>query len=238
MQAPDVSTDTSAKLFQAIEAGDAETVRVLLESDPTLVSVRRKDGLSGLTWAAYYRKPAICELFLSHGAKPDVFEAATLGLTETVEALARSDRSLVQRYSVDGWTALHLAAHFGHTETIRVLLASGADHRSVSRNSNGNQPLQAGTAGGSVEAVELLLKVGADPNHKSHGGYTALDIAAQQGNLGMLRALLGAGADVNVPMDTGKTPLDFAIEANHEAAVDLLEAAGARSGTPRKARKP
>jgi uncharacterized protein len=238
MQAPEVSMDTIAKLFQAIEAGDTETVRVLLESDPTLVSVRRKDGISALTWAAYYRKPAICDLFLVQGAKPDVFEAATLGLTERVDALVHSDRSLVERYSADGWTALHLAAHFGHVETMRALLASGADHRAVSRNSNGNQPLQAAAAGGSTAAVELLLRAGADPNHKSHGAYTALDIAAQQGNLGMLRALLAAGADVNTATDTGKTPLDFAIEANHEAAVDLLEGAGATSGPPRKSRKP
>jgi uncharacterized protein len=230
MQAADVSMSTSAQLFKAIEAGEVEAVRGLLADDPSLVSARRKDGVSALSWAAYYRQPAICELFLGQGANPDVFEAATLGLMDRLERLLKADPALVQKFSPDGWTPLHLAAHFGKVDAMRLLLSRGADHRAVSRNSNGNQPLQAAAAGGSAEAVELLIKARADPNHKSHGGYTALDIAAQQGDLRMIRSLLDAKADVNAHTDAGKTALDFAIEANHEEAVDLLERAGATSG--------
>jgi ankyrin repeat protein len=215
--------DTVPKLFKAIEAGDLAAVRTLLAANPSLAAAQNKDGASALTWATYYRRKEICDALLGGGLKPDIFEASGLGLRDRVEAFLESDRGLVDHYSFDGWTPLHLAAHFGHLDTMRTLLANGADHRAISRNSNRNQPLQAAAAGGQTAAVGLLLRAGAEPDARSHGGFTALHIAAQIGAIEMVGALLEAGSDPRARTDGGKTPVDFAIDGDHAEVVARLE---------------
>ena len=213
------------QLFKAIESGDTDAVRGLLEEDPGLADARNPEGASALLLSTYYRRTPISDLLLSSGARPDIFDAAALGLDDRVAQLARSDRALGRSYSHDGWTPLHLAAHFGRLDVMKTLLANGADHRAVSRNGNENQSLQAAAAGHQTAAVELLLKAGAAVDARSHGGFTALHIAASNGIPEMVRLLLKAGADAGAATDGGKTALEFAIEANRENVVDLLEAA-------------
>lgn len=218
--------EVRSRLFKAIEAGEVEEVRDLLQLDARLARQPNAEGASPLLWAAYYRQREICKLLLDHGAEADVFEASALDLDDRVKELLRADRSWVERYSYDGWTPLHLAGHFGSVKVMRTLIANGASHRAVSRNSNGNQPLQAAAAGRQVEAVKMLLKVGADVNARSEGGFTAIHIAAANGDEVLARALLGAGAVVDVRAEGGKTPMDIAIDADHGAIVDLLETTG------------
>src|SRR3989442_10926155 len=121
------SKDTIPKLFKAIEAGKLDEVRELIETDPKLASARNKDGASALTWAAYYRHKPICDLLLAAGLKADIFEASALGLKDRVEDLVKADRTAIGRDSFDGWTPLHLAAHFGRPEGMRILLSTRAD---------------------------------------------------------------------------------------------------------------
>lgn len=225
------------RLFKAIEAGETDTVRSLLDEDARLIDVRNKDGLGALVVSTYYRKTPIVELLLSRGVKPDVFEASALGMTDRVEDLVRKDRTLVGKYSPDGWTALHLASHFGKEDVMRALLAHGADHRAVSRNSNRNQPLQAAAAGGQVGAVRLLLKAGAEADARSHGGFTALHIAAENGSPEMVRMLLDAGADASATTENGKSAADFAKESGNPDLVTLLERASAARKPPAVARR-
>jgi len=225
MQEATNSEDTIPKLFKAIEAGKLDEVRELIETDPKLASARNKDGASALTWAAYYRHKPICDLLLATALKADIFEASALGLKDRVQDLVKADRAAVGRYSFDGWTPLHLAAHFGRLEVMRILLSNGADHRAVSRNSNRNQPLQAAAANRQTEAVELLLKAGADVDARSHGDFTALHIAAANGVTWMVEALLRAGAEAGAKTEGGKTPMDFAVDGDHSEVVALLERA-------------
>ena len=177
-----------------------------------------------MIWAAYHRHAAITDLLMGHGARPDVFEASALNLRDQLQELLRSDRTLVDSYSFDGWTPLHLAGHFGSLDAIRTLLSNGASHQAVSQNSNGNQPLQAAAAGRQVDAVGLLLDVGADVDAPSEEGFTALHSAAASGDVGLTRRLLEAGAAVDVKAQGGKTPVALAIEAGHADMVEMLGA--------------
>lgn len=222
--------DLKARLFQAIEAGDRDALERLLDTDPGLAAARNAEGASALMWAAYYRKWDLCDLLQERGAQPDVFEAAVLGLKDRVRALVRGNRALLGRTSFDGWTPLHLAAHFGRTDVVRALLAEGASHRAVSENSTKNQPLQAAAAGGQPEAVEVLLEAGADADARSHEGVTALHVAAANGRSEVVRLLLDAGARPDAKTDGGKTAQDFAREQGHDDLTDLLAEAETSSG--------
>lgn len=50
---------------------------------------------------------------------------------------------------------------------------------------------------GRKDVVEALLKAGADPNSKNDVGLSALQFAAQAGDVRMTKALLEKGADPN-----------------------------------------
>jgi ankyrin repeat protein len=144
--------------------------------------------------------------------EPDIFEAAAFGRTERLHALLEKDSGVARAFSPDGFTALHLAAFFGHPEAARALLAAGADANAVATNEEIGpvQPLHSASATGQVECARLLLECGADVNARQGGGFTALHAAALGRNEVLARLLIGAGADPRAETDDGVPPdLDF-----------------------------
>jgi uncharacterized protein len=224
-----VRADAGARehLFEAIKAGDLGRVRDLLEADPTLVDARTEGGVSAVVVAAYYGRGAIADLLVARGAALDVFAAAALGDVDRLVALIGTDRQLVESRSPDGWTPLHLAAHFGQPAAARALLDAGAEVEARSSNAMANTALHAALAGRHRDVAELLLGHGADPNARQHGGFTALQAAAQHGDLAMIELLLAHGAEPGLAADDGRTPLAMATAGGHDAAAELLRRAGA-----------
>lgn len=214
-------------MIDAVKAGDAERVAALLHENPELAGARAGNGDSAVLLAAYYGHRPIAEALLRAGPQLTVFEAAASGQADRVAALLREHPELAHAYAHDGWTALHLAAFFGHTAAAEALLAGGADVHAWSRNSQGNQPLHAAAAGDHPELVSLLIIAGADVGARAAESFTALHSAAQNGNTAIIRALLDAGADPNAATADGRTPLDLAIAAGRQGAADLLLARGA-----------
>jgi len=158
----------------------------------------------------------------------EMVDAATVGDEMRLREMLEEDAALANVYSADGWTPLHLAAHFGHTNAVRWLLEAGADARARSRNELANQPLHAATAGPApVELLTLLLEAGADVNARQRGGFTPLQATAQNGNLAATQLLLARGADAQARTDDGQTALSFAQEGGHEAIARLLREQGA-----------
>ena len=156
-----------------------------------------------------------------------IFAAAIAGDESAAETLLTGNRGLVSRISSDGWTPLHLAAHFSKAGVVRVLLNKGAKVDALSENALRNTALHAAAAGQALEAANVLVTHGANVNARQHGGWTPLHAAAQSGAVEFARLLIENGADVNVRAENQQRPIDLALTKGQQAMVDLLESHGA-----------
>jgi ankyrin repeat protein len=213
-----------SELIEAAKAGDRSRVNEIL-GDRADAGARAESGESALMAALYrgHREIAndIADAQIAAGDSLDVFAAAALGRDEQL-AGALADPAAVGGFAYDGWTALHLAAFFGHLGATARLLEAGASLAAVSRNSLTNTPLHAAVAGGHVEVALFLIARGADVDAADAGRHTPLHIAAEAGYLPVVEALLARGADPHAVDVEDKTPLSRAAARNHTAVVDAI----------------
>ncbi|UQN05081.1 ankyrin repeat domain-containing protein [Deinococcus sp. QL22] len=219
-------TDSTA-LFVAIQTGDVDTVRALVQATPGLLSAASPMGVSPLLFATYYRKPevarALTGLHAELGGPPlTVFEAAATGETACLRTLLDADAPLVNAVSPDGFTPLGLAAFFGQEAVAAELLARGANVNAVSANAMQVQPLHSAVAGNHTGLARLLLSHGADVNAVQQDGFTPLMAAAQHGNADLVEDLLAAGADAAAQTDDGRSAASIAQEEGHSALAAFL----------------
>jgi uncharacterized protein len=201
----------SEKLFEAIAAGDEETVQALVDGRPELAEKRNEAGLSPVLHALYNDKADLAELLLNANPALDVFDAAATGRTRGMEELIDAEPELARNWSTDGFTPLHYAAFFGQEDAARILLERGAEVEVVARNESIRvTPLHSAAAGSHSGIVKLLLEAGADPNAAQDGGFTPLHSAANNDDRESAEALLAAGADPALATDEGKTPAQLA----------------------------
>jgi ankyrin repeat protein len=199
------------RMIDAVKAGDADALRAILAAEPEAATVRADGGDSPLLTALYHGRRDLAEVMLAHGRRVDAFEAAAVGDLDVLRAALDAEPDLVNRLSHDGWTLLHLAGFFRHVDAVRLLLERGASVGAVSTNPMRNTPLHAAMAGPlPVEGLRLLLDAGADVDARQHGGYTALQAAAQHGRIDLVDLLLDAGADPDAATDDGRRPIDMA----------------------------
>lgn len=212
-------------MVSAIKAKDLSAAEKLLAQDSSLAHARNQQGESMLLLAAYHHAKPLVELLLMRGARPNVWEAAAVGRLDRLRELLNANAASINSHSHDGWTPLHLAAHFGQKEICAYLLSKGAAVETRSTNALANTPLHAAAAGMQRTCVAILLQNGADPNATYLGGLTALHVAAANGDDGTARLLLGAKARPDVRGPEGKLPADLAREKGHERVVRLLDQA-------------
>ena len=153
----------------------------------------------------------------------DVHAAAKNGDTDEVAALLSMDNRLTRTFDADGWSPLHLAAHFGHADVVSLLLHNNAPVDLRSANQMANTALPAALAGRRADVVPILLDAGADVNARQHGGWTALHAAAANGDGALVELLLSRGADAAIANDAGVTAAAIARDRGHGAIAELLE---------------
>jgi ankyrin repeat protein len=120
-----------------------------------------------------------------------------------------------------GETPFIRAATAGDVTVMKRLLANGADPKLSTRQGTSALMAAAGinwvvsqtwTEGPEqlLEAVELCMKLGLDPNQKNSMGLQAIHGAANRGSNDIIRFLAANAAQLDTPDHEGRTPLDWA----------------------------
>ncbi|MDN2567444.1 ankyrin repeat domain-containing protein [Aquibium sp. A9E412] len=179
-------------LHEAVEADDAAAVARLIEAGAPL-EARDGDGRTALLVATRRDAVAIARRLIDAGADVNAKDAIAdtpflyagaegrNAILRAILATGRADLADTNRY---GGTALIPAAHHGHPETVRMLLAAGVDVDHV--NDLGWTALLEAVIlgdGGPVyrEIVGLLVDAGADRAIADRDGVTPLEHARRRG---------------------------------------------------------
>jgi len=220
-------------LIQAARIGDSAAVKRLLKQNPRLAAARDPMGNTALVVAANSGHHALAEMLIGRGVRPDFFEAAAMGRTELVEEFLLNDPGLTGAFSPEGFTALCLAAHFGHEDAALMLIEAGAGLDVVSRHPLEVTPLLAALYGAALlgnrlSTAQLLIERGTNVNARRGGkgwprsGWSALHYCAAYGFVDLVDALVSHGSEIDCRDDDEKTPLGVAIETGHSQIAQLL----------------
>jgi len=233
-------------LMYAAAVGSLEAMQRLLDKGAD-ANARNAAGSTALMWTA--TDIAKTRLLLQHHAdatlvsnrgRSALFVAAMSDHSADIVRLLLANRADTHVLDETKMTALHAATVGSDAETIRLFLDAGLTVNAA--DAGGFTPLMNAAQRGNVEAVNLLLARGADPNivsalgdPSSHvttqvkngtlalGHFTALLLAATSGSADMVRMLLRAGADANAQDLRGMTPLMTAVATDYPDA-DLVRA--------------
>ena len=213
--------------LEAIQKGNLSKINQLLETNPALANSQAKNGVSVILLALYHGHQDIARTIAARKQELDIFEASVLGKLEQVKNLVNEDPSLVNSYSPDGFTPIALAAYVGQKEITEYLIEKGANVKAIAKNATGFTALTGAIASSHVEISKILVKRGADVNHRYEGGVSPLMEACLNGNVELVNFLLASGADPTAKTKDGKPPMSFAKEKNHVEVVEVLRRHGA-----------
>jgi ankyrin repeat protein len=215
------------QLIEAVRTENIHSINTLLLDDPSLANARNEQGVSIILQALYQGQRVIAEVLLAHKAKPDVFEAAALGINEPIKQQLALKPQLVHEFSPDGFTALGLAAYFGRPSIVHLLLENGANPNEPSHNELQVCPLHSAVAHRLPEVAltvaNILIKYGAKVNVAQKGGWTPLHQAAAHGNTELVKLLLQHGADRQATNESNLTPIQLAEKNDYPEIVKLLQ---------------
>jgi ankyrin repeat protein len=174
-------------------------------------------GYTALHIAVLTANSELVRALLAHGANPNA--QLTMGTP-----VRRFEEDLVLPQSLAGATPFLVAARLAEVDIMRILAAAGANPQAATR--IGVTPLMAAVvpdrrslalrslqaeqaANQTLEAVRLILQLGADVNETNAEGDTALHIAAWKGANAIIRLLVEKGAKLDVKNKVGQTPLSL-----------------------------
>ena len=122
---------------------------------------------------------------------------------------------------------LHDAVTLGHKkEILQVLINHGADVNAA--NTNNETVLMTACWIKNIDAINLLLEAGADPNIAGANGFRCLHDAVTKGSsIEVLLAIINHGADINATNMNNETALMIACQMENKDTINALLSAGA-----------
>jgi uncharacterized protein len=193
--------DWDTALHVAIRENATEASMELIRYQRELVTRTNNKGVTPLILAAQKGNSVLVQELLRHGADPAV-------------------------PSSNGTTAALQASHFGHVETLKLLLLVGGPTVVEQSNSNHTTCLMRASQEGHEQAVKLLLQHNARVNRRNRAQMSALMLAGQRGHTAVCRLLIAAGADLNAKTDQDSTVLQLACRRGNVDVVKCLVEAG------------
>lgn len=168
-QSANEASPDQVRLFRAAQLDDDKTVKAVLARglDPNVREAER--GETGLIVAMRY------------------------DANKVMRALLASPATRLEETSMNGTTALTMAAFKRNKPAVEALLAAGAQV-----NRDGWTPLHFAATAGDLEVMALLVQHKASINAQSPTGFTALMLAAREGQEDAVAWLLRQGADATL----------------------------------------
>ena len=193
-------------LHAAAARGDVADIerRIAAGEDKEAIDLRQRTPLHV---AVYRKQHDAARALLRLGADPnrldiDRYDIITIAAVANDLPMLRialegggNPKAVTSRYN---GTALIAAAHLGHAEVVRMLIAAKAPLDHVNN----------------LKWTALIESIVLGDGGKNHTE--------------TLRALVEAGADVNIPDGNGSTPLNLAQSRSYREMVAILEKAGAK----------
>ena len=212
--------DGNTALHVAVDIGDPEAIRLVLNSGASLAAKNRR----GLTPYQLSERRLLGNTFCilkrngRNEAVAALHAACRNGDLETVKnSLCRS--ATVRDSGDNDDTPLHVACRAGQTRVASLLLQLGADRQAL--NKFKITPLHTACHSGLLATAELLVQNGADVNIKAESR-TPLHVASWKGHADLVAFLIQQRADVNAKGLMGYTPLHEACMHHHTAVARLL----------------
>ncbi|XP_066909110.1 26S proteasome non-ATPase regulatory subunit 10-like, partial [Halyomorpha halys] len=192
--------DKAASLEAAIEVGNIEVVKWLLQFDIHL------EHLETLLNSAFSKNRIdIVKVLIEKGALDN------LSQHRKVKHLISSKQE----------TLLHLAAQSQRPAAVTALLEAGSGPNA--EDIDGYTPLHRAVEAGDVESVVLLVRGGANVNQATPSGDLPLHIAVSKANLRMTKLLIKLGSSLDSKNDLGFTPFSAAENTVVAAVVRYIE---------------
>jgi ankyrin repeat protein len=166
-------------IVEAAKKGDLQTVRNILQQDPSKLNATDEDHYTPLHWACMRAHWDVARYLIEEGADLNVVGG-------------------------DGGTQINWAVHHDNVEIVKLMIEKGA--KLNIQNQWGMTELHTAIWRGNIHVVEYLLDHGSDPSIKTNEGWTAMHYAFRSGHDNVIDLLKKRGISLKVQDNTGRYP--------------------------------
>ncbi|CAK9819680.1 Ankyrin repeat and death domain-containing protein 1A [Anthophora quadrimaculata] len=224
-----------APIHWAASRGNTEIIEMLIQAKCD-IEARDKFGIRPLHMAARYGHRDAVKMLINAGASVSAVNkkqhtllmcAAQGNNVHVVEYLAEAVESLNgDATDCTGATALHHAASAGHP-TMITALSSVPRIELNATDKKGQTPIHCACAEEHLEAVEVLIGLGANVDAQDNEGNTPLHVATRTRHTAIAQLLLRAAANTELTDEMGFTPLHVAASQGCKGILDSMIQHGA-----------
>ena len=190
-----ITVDANTPLHIAVQGGQHEIVKRLLEQNSELANMPNKNGYLPIQSAVMGNQPAIIEQ-LSHYC----------------DAQGIMDHN--------GYTLLHLAAKHNSAQAAKQLLSDG--HYPDAKDGHGYCPIHVAAFDGSIAVIEVFVQYNIGLlSLQGRNGFTVMHCAAQEGKVEVVEFICNnypSTIDINAVANMGNSPLHVAAISTSSSA--------------------